>query len=295
MKAFVFPGQGAQFSGMGKDLFDASEIAQKRFRQADDILGFSISSTMFSGSDEDLKQTSVTQPAIFLHSVILAELMGERFAPNVAAGHSLGEFSALVAAGALQFEDGLKLVSERAQAMQEACNAAPSTMAAVLGMEDEKVEEICANTPGVVVAANYNCPGQLVISGEVEAIHAACAALTEAGARRALVLPVGGAFHSPLMESARERLSAAIAKAPFTSPRCPIVQNVTALPVEDPAEIRTNLIAQLTAPVKWTQSMGKMIEMGAQEAIEIGPGKVLQGLFKKVDRAFPVSSGGIEL
>lgn len=295
MKAFVFPGQGAQFSGMGRDLFDASEIAQERFRQADDILGFSISSTMFSGSDEDLKQTSVTQPAIFLHSVILAELMGERFAPDMAAGHSLGEFSALVAAGALQFEDGLKLVSERAQAMQDACNAAPSAMAAVLGMEDEQVEEICANTPGVVVAANYNCPGQLVISGEVEAIHAACAALTEAGARRALVLPVGGAFHSPLMESARERLSAAIAQAPFTSPRCPIVQNVTALPVEDPAEIRTNLIAQLTAPVKWTQSMGKMIEMGAQEAIEIGPGKVLQGLFKKVDRAFPVSSGGIEL
>ncbi len=295
MKAFVFPGQGAQFSGMGKDLFDASEIAQKRFRQADDILGFSISSTMFSGSDEDLKQTSVTQPAIFLHSVILAELMGERFAPDMAAGHSLGEFSALVAAGALQFEDGLKLVSERAQAMQDACNANPSTMAAVLGMEDEKVEEICANTPGVVVAANYNCPGQLVISGEIDAIHAACASLTEAGARRALVLPVGGAFHSPLMESARERLSAAIAQAPFERPRCPIVQNVTAMPVEDPAEIRANLIAQLTAPVKWTQSMGKMIEMGAQEAIEIGPGKVLQGLFKKVDRAFPVSSGGIEV
>lgn len=295
MKAFVFPGQGAQFSGMGKDLFDASEIAQKRFRQADDILGFSISSTMFSGSDEDLKQTSVTQPAIFLHSVILAELMGERFAPDMAAGHSLGEFSALVAAGALQFEDGLKLVSERAQAMQDACNANPSTMAAVLGMEDEKVEEICANTPGVVVAANYNCPGQLVISGEIDAIHAACASLTEAGARRALVLPVGGAFHSPLMESARERLSAAIAQAPFERPRCPIVQNVTAMPVEDPAEIRANLIAQLTAPVKWTQSMGKMIEMGAQEAIEIGPGKVLQGLFKKVDRAFPVSSGEIEV
>ncbi len=295
MKAFVFPGQGAQFSGMGKDLFDASEIAQKRFRQADDILGFSISSTMFSGSDEDLKQTSVTQPAIFLHSVILAELMEERFAPDMAAGHSLGEFSALVAAGALQFEDGLKLVSERAQAMQDACNANPSTMAAVLGMEDEKVEEICANTPGVVVAANYNCPGQLVISGEIDAIHAACASLTEAGARRALVLPVGGAFHSPLMESARERLSAAIAQAPFERPRCPIVQNVTAMPVEDPAEIRANLIAQLTAPVKWTQSMGKMIEMGAQEAIEIGPGKVLQGLFKKVDRAFPVSSGGIEV
>ena len=295
MKAFVFPGQGAQFSGMGKDLFDASEIAQERFRQADDILGFSISSTMFSGSDEDLKQTSVTQPAIFLHSVILAELMGERFAPDMAAGHSLGEFSALVAAGALQFEDGLKLVSERAQAMQDACNANPSTMAAVLGMEDEKVEEICANTPGVVVAANYNCPGQLVISGEIDAIHAACASLTEAGARRALVLPVGGAFHSPLMESARERLSAAIAQAPFERPRCPIVQNVTAMPVEDPAEIRANLIAQLTAPVKWTQSMGKMIEMGAQEAIEIGPGKVLQGLFKKVDRAFPVSSGGIEV
>ena len=294
MKAYVFPGQGAQFSGMGKDLYDASESAQKRFKQADDILGFSISETMFSGSDEDLKQTSVTQPAIFLHSVILAEMLGNRFAPDMVAGHSLGEFSALVAAGALQFEDGLRLVSERAQAMQDACNAAPSTMAAVLGMEDEKVVEICNNTAGIVVAANYNCPGQLVISGETDAVHAACAALTEAGARRALVLPVGGAFHSPLMESARERLSTAIAAAPFKAPSCPIVQNVTARPVEDPAEIRTNLIAQLTAPVKWTQSMAQMIEMGASEAIEVGPGKVLQGLFKKVDRAFPVSGASVE-
>jgi [acyl-carrier-protein] S-malonyltransferase len=295
MKAYVFPGQGAQFSGMGKDLFEASEAAQKRFHQADEILGFSISQTMFSGSDEDLKQTSVTQPAIFLHSVILAEMLGDGFAPDMVAGHSLGEFSALVAAGALQFEDGLKLVSERALAMQDACNANPSTMAAVLGMEDARVEEICANTPGIVVAANYNCPGQLVISGEIDAIHAACAALTEAGARRALVLPVGGAFHSPLMESARERLSSAIAAAPFQAPRCPIIQNVSASPVNDPTEIRTNLIAQLTAPVKWTQSMSKMIEMGAAEAIEVGPGKVLQGLFKKVDRGFAVSSASMEV
>ena len=295
MKAYVFPGQGAQFSGMGKDLFEASEAAQKRFHQADEILGFSISQTMFSGSDADLKQTSVTQPAIFLHSVILAEMLGDGFAPDMVAGHSLGEFSALVAAGALQFEDGLKLVSERALAMQDACNANPSTMAAVLGMEDARVEEICANTPGIVVAANYNCPGQLVISGEIDAIHAACAALTEAGARRALVLPVGGAFHSPLMESARERLSSAIAAAPFQAPRCPIIQNVSASPVNDPTEIRANLIAQLTAPVKWTQSMSKMIEMGAAEAIEVGPGKVLQGLFKKVDRGFAVSSASMEV
>ena len=294
MKAYVFPGQGAQFSGMGKDLFEASEEAQKRFHQADEILGFSISETMFLGSDEDLKQTSVTQPAIFLHSVILAEMLGDSFTPNMVAGHSLGEFSALVAAGALQFEDGLKLVSERALAMQDACNANPSTMAAVLGMEDERVEEICSNTTGVVVAANYNCPGQLVISGEIDAVNAACAALTEAGARRALVLPVGGAFHSPLMESARERLSTAIAAAPIQVPRCPIIQNVTALPVTDALEIRKNLIAQLTAPVKWTQSMSKMIEMGAEQAIEVGLGKVLQGLFKKVDRAFSVSGASIE-
>jgi [acyl-carrier-protein] S-malonyltransferase len=294
MKAYVFPGQGAQFSGMGKDLFEASKSAQKRFHQADEVLGISISQIMFSGSDEDLKQTSVTQPAIFLHSVILAEMLGDGFTPDMVAGHSLGEFSALVAAGALQFEDGLKLVSERALAMQDACNANPSTMAAVLGMEDQRVEEICANTTGIVVAANYNCPGQLVISGEIGAVHAACATLTEAGARRALVLPVGGAFHSPLMESARERLSTAIATAPFQAPRCPIIQNVSALPVMDPSEIRKNLIAQLTAPVKWTQSMSKMIEMGAEQAIEVGPGKVLQGLFKKVDRAFSVSGASIE-
>lgn len=294
MKAYVFPGQGAQFSGMGKDLYDASAAAQMRFKQADDILGFPISSTMFSGTDEDLKQTSVTQPAIFLHSVILAEYLGTSFKPDMVAGHSLGEFSALVAAGALKFEDGLKLVSERAKAMQDACNAAPSTMAAVLGLEDAKVEDICSKTEGIVVAANYNCPGQLVISGEIDAINAACSALTEAGARRALVLPVGGAFHSPLMESARERLSTAIAAAPFQAPRCPVVQNVIAQPVKDPDEIRSNLIAQLTAPVRWTQSMEKMIEMGAKEAIEIGPGKVLQGLFKKVDRVFPVSGASID-
>jgi [acyl-carrier-protein] S-malonyltransferase len=294
MKAYVFPGQGAQFSGMGKDLFDASEVAQKRFKQADEILGFSVSDTMFSGSDEDLKETSVTQPAIFLHSVILAEILGDNFAPDMVAGHSLGEFSALVAAGSLKFEDGLRLVSERAQAMQAACDAAPSTMAAVLGLADELVEEICSKTEGIVVAANYNCPGQLVISGENAAVHAACAALTEAGARRALVLPVGGAFHSPLMESARARLSSAIAAAPFEAPRCPVIQNAITQPVVDPNEIRINLIAQLTAPVRWTQSMQKMIEMGAQEAIEVGPGKVLQGLFKKVDRAFPVSGASVE-
>ena len=289
MKAYVFPGQGAQFSGMGNDLFEASASAKARFAQADEILGFSISTTMFEGSDADLKETSVTQPAIFLHSVILAELLGEQFQPEVVAGHSLGEFSALVAAGAMRFEDGLRLVSERAQAMQAACDSTPSTMAAVLGLDDEVVERICLDTEGIVVAANYNCPGQLVISGEITAVEKACAALTEAGARRALMLPVGGAFHSPLMEPARERLAQAIANTEIQTPRCPIVQNVNAHPESDPERIKANLIAQLTAPVRWTQSMHTMIEMGATEAIEVGPGKVLQGLFKKVDRGFVVS------
>ena len=281
MKAYVFPGQGAQFSGMGNDLFEASTTARARFAQADEILGFSISTTMFEGSDADLKETSVTQPAIFLHSVILAELLGEQFQPEVVAGHSLGEFSALVAAGAMRFEDGLRLVSERAQAMQAACDSTPSTMAAVLGLDDEVVERICLDTEGIVVAANYNCPGQLVISGEITAVEKACAALTEAGARRALMLPVGGAFHSPLMEPARERLAQAIANTEIQTPRCPIVQNVNAHPESDPERIKANLIAQLTAPVRWTQSMHTMIEMGATEAIEVGPGKVLQGLVKK--------------
>lgn len=290
MKAYVFPGQGAQFSGMGNDLFEASASAKARFAQADEILGFSISTTMFEGSDADLKETSVTQPAIFLHSVILAELLGEQFQPEVVAGHSLGEFSALVAAGAMRFEDGLRLVSERAQAMQAACDSTPSTMAAVLGLDDEVVERICLDTEGIVVAANYNCPGQLVISGEITAVEKACAALTEAGARRALMLPVGGAFHSPLMEPARERLAQAIANTEIQTPRCPIVQNVNAHPESDPERIKANLIAQLTAPVRWTQSMHTMIEMGATEAIEVGPGKVLQGLFKKVDRGFIVSA-----
>ena len=290
MKAYVFPGQGAQFSGMGNDLFEASATARARFAQADEILGFSISTTMFEGSDADLKETSVTQPAIFLHSVILAELLGEQFQPEVVAGHSLGEFSALVAAGAMQFEYGLRLVSERAQAMQAACDSTPSTMAAVLGLDDEVVERICLDTEGIVVAANYNCPGQLVISGEITAVEKACAALTEAGARRALMLPVGGAFHSPLMEPARERLAQAIANTEIQTPRCPIVQNVNAHPESDPERIKANLSAQLTAPVRWTQSMHTMIEMGATEAIEVGPGKVLQGLFKKVDRGFIVSA-----
>ena len=291
-RAYVFPGQAAQFSGMGKELFKTSKEARARFEEADEVLGFALSKIMFEGTADELKATRVTQPAVFLHSMA-AVAAAEAFTPDMTAGHSLGELSALVAAGSLNFSNGLRLVSKRAEAMQKACEAEPSTMAAVLGLADEKVEEICDHTEGVVVAANYNCPGQLVISGEVPAIEAACAALTEAGARRALVLPVGGAFHSPLMESARERLAAAIAAAPFQSPRCPVVQNVNASPETDPEVIRENLIAQLTAPVRWTQSMHKMIELGATEAIEVGPGKVLQGLFKKVDRAFAVS--GAEL
>ena len=295
MKAFVFPGQGAQFSGMGKDLHDASQDARMRFDQANDILGFDIASIMFEGTAEELKQTKVTQPAIFLHSVILAECLGDAFQPDMVAGHSLGEFSALVAAGALGFKDGLSLVSARANAMQKACELQPSTMAAVLGLENNVVEDICGNTDGVVVAANYNCPGQLVISGEVPAVEAACHALTEAGARRALMLPVGGAFHSPLMEPAREELATAIAQADIQSPRCPIYQNVSAEPTSDPQLIRQQLVAQLTAPVRWTQTMEAMIADGAKEVTEVGPGKVLQGLFKKVDRAFPTASAGLEM
>lgn len=293
MKAYVFPGQGAQFPGMGKDLFDASEHARIRFRSANEILGFDIAQTMFTGTEDELKQTRVTQPAIFLHSVILAEMLGESFDPGVVAGHSLGEFSALVAAGGLSFEDGLKLVAERASAMQAACEATPSTMAAVLGLEDELVERICEETDGVVVAANYNCPGQLVISGSVPSVEAACEALAAAGARRALLLPVGGAFHSPLMEPARERLAKAIETTPFQKPRCPIVQNVNAQASTDPSIIKSNLIAQLTGAVRWTQSMHTMMDMGITEVIEVGPGKVLQGLFKKVDRSFPTASAEI--
>lgn len=283
MKAYIFPGQGAQFSGMGKDLYEAFPLAQRLFEQANDILGFSITDIMFEGAAEDLKQTKVTQPAIFLHSVILSKVLGDAFQPDMVAGHSLGEFSALVANGALSFEDGLVLVSKRAAAMQKACELRPSTMAAVLGLEDAKVESICSEIPGVVVPANYNCPGQLVISGEIEAVNLACDTLKEAGARRALVLPVGGAFHSPLMQPAREELAAAIEETKFSNPVCPVYQNVTTTGVTDTEEIKNNLIAQLTAPVKWTQSIRQMIADGASEFIEVGPGKVLQGLVRKVD------------
>lgn len=284
MKAYVFPGQGAQFSGMGKDLYDNVPMAKELFDKADEILGFSITEIMFHGTDEQLKQTKVTQPAIFLHSVILAKSLGADFQPDMVAGHSLGEFSALVAAGALGFEDGLRLVSKRATAMQKACEQNPSTMAAVLGLADETVENLCAEIDGVVVAANYNCPGQLVISGSNEAIDAACAKATEAGAKRALKLNVGGAFHSPLMEPARVELEAAIAAAPFQRPICPVYQNVDAKPYTDPEKIKANLIAQLTAPVRWTQIVQHMIADGADEFIELGPGAVLQGLIKKVSR-----------
>lgn len=293
MKAYVFPGQGAQFSGMGKDLYEASDIAKDLFRRANEILGFDIQQIMFEGTDEELKQTKVTQPAIFLHSTILAACLGDAFQPDMVAGHSLGEISALVANKTLSFEDGLRLVSKRAMAMQEACEREPSTMAAILGLEDNVVEEICAAIDGVVVPANYNCPGQLVISGSVPAVEAACAKLTEAGAKRAMILQVGGAFHSPLMEPAREELAAAIEATTFSQPTCPVYQNVTASAVTDPAEIKKNLVAQLTAPVRWTQTMNQMIADGCAEVIEVGPGKVLQGLFKKVDRAFPTSSAEI--
>lgn len=293
MKAFVFPGQGAQYPGMGKDLFDTSDIAKKRFEEANEILGFNISDIMFNGTPEDLKQTKVTQPAIFLHSTILAEVLGDQINPDMVAGHSLGEFSAMVVAGGISFADGLKLVSVRANAMQEACEATPSTMAAVLGLENNVVEDVCANTDGVVVAANYNCPGQLVISGEIPAVEAACSALSEAGARRALMLPVGGAFHSPLMEPAREKLASAIEATAINELRCPIFQNVSAQAETDIDTIRKNLVSQLTAPVRWTQSMEAMIDYGATSVTEVGPGKVLQGLFKKVNRAFPTSSAGL--
>lgn len=293
MKAYVFPGQGAQFSGMGKDLYDNSELARELFHKANEVLGFEITKIMFEGTEEELKQTKVTQPAIFLHSTILAACLGDAFQPDMVAGHSLGELSALVANGTLKFEDGLKLVYQRALAMQKACEAQPSTMAAILGLEDEVVEQVCAKVDGVVVAANYNCPGQLVISGAIPAVEEACAKLTEAGAKRALILPVGGAFHSPLMEPAREELAAAIEATHFSTPTCPVYQNVTASAVSDPEAIKKNLVVQLTAPVKWTQTMIQMIADGATEVIEVGPGKVLQGLFKKVDRAFPVSSAEI--
>ena len=293
MKAYVFPGQGAQFSGMGKDLYDQSELARELFHKANEIVGFDITKIMFEGTDEELKETKVTQPAIFIHSTILAACLGDSFAPDMVAGHSLGEFSALVANKTLNFEDGLRLVYKRALAMQKACEIQPSTMAAILGLEDAIVEEICAKIEGVVVAANYNCPGQLVISGAIPAVEKACEALTEAGAKRALLLQVGGAFHSPLMEPAREELAAAIEATTFNKPTCPVYQNVTAKGTTDPAEIQRNLVAQLTAPVRWTQIMQQMIADGASEVIEVGPGKVLQGLFKKVDRAFPCSSAEI--
>jgi len=294
MNAYIFPGQGAQFSGMGLDLYENSTLAQELFEKANTILGFHITDVMFEGSAEDLKETKVTQPAIFLHSVILAKTLGDSFKPEMVAGHSLGEFSALVAAGALTFEDGLRLVSQRAQAMQKACELQPSTMAAVLGLDDNIVENVCANTEGVVVAANYNCPGQLVISGEVEAINKACEALKEAGARRALVLPVGGAFHSPLMEPAREELAAAIENTTFSKPNCPIYQNVTATAITDENEIKANLISQLTAPVRWTQSVQQMIADGATHFTEVGPGKVLQGLVKKINRESETASATFE-
>lgn len=287
MKALVFPGQGAQFVGMGKDLYDNNPVARQMFDKANEILGFNITDIMFNGSEEDLRQTKVTQPAVFLHSVVLAATGDEQ--ADMTAGHSLGEFSALVAAGALSFEDGLRLVSARARAMQKACEANPSTMAAIIALPDEKVEEVCASIPSVVVAANYNCPGQIVISGEVEAINAACEALKAAGAKRALPLKVGGAFHSPLMEPARVELAEAIEKTEFKTPRVPVYQNVDAKPHTEPKEIKANLVAQLTAPVRWTKSVQNMIADGATEFVELGPGKVLQGLVSKINREVAVS------
>ncbi|MFG4002610.1 ACP S-malonyltransferase [Flavobacterium aquidurense] len=284
MKAYVFPGQGAQFTGMGKDLYETSALAAALFEKANEILGFRITDIMFEGTAEELKETKVTQPAVFLHSVILAKTLGEDFKPEMVAGHSLGEFSALVANGTLSFEDGLKLVSQRALAMQKACEITPSTMAAVLGLADNIVEEVCASIDGVVVAANYNCPGQLVISGETTAVEKACEAMKAAGAKRALILPVGGAFHSPMMEPAREELAAAIEATTFSTPICPVYQNVTANAVSDANEIKKNLIIQLTAPVKWTQSVQQMIADGATLFTEVGPGKVLAGLINKIDK-----------
>lgn len=289
MKAFVFPGQGAQFVGMGKDMYDNNPVAREMFEKANEILGFRITDLMFNGTDEDLRQTKVTQPAIFLHSVILAKTLENEIKPDMAAGHSLGEFSALVAAGALSFEDGLRLVSARAQAMQKACELKPSTMAAIIALSDEKVDEICSSVDGVVVCANYNCPGQLVISGEIEAVNEACEKAKAAGAKRALPLKVGGAFHSPCMEPARAELAAAIEATPFHAPICPVYQNVDAKPHADPAEIKANLVAQLTAPVRWTKTVENMIADGATEFIEIGPGKVLQGLIVKINKEAVVS------
>lgn len=294
MKAYIFPGQGAQFTGMGLDLYEKSPLAQEYFEKANDILGFSITDIMFEGTAEQLKETKVTQPAVFLHSVILAKVLGDAFQPQMVAGHSLGELSALVANGVLSFEDGLKLVSKRALAMQKACEIQPSTMAAVLGLDDNIVEDTCAEIDGVVVAANYNCPGQLVISGEVDAVKKACEVLTEKGARRALLLPVGGAFHSPLMEPAREELAAAIKATTFSEPICPVYQNVVAKAVTNPNEIKENLIAQLTGPVKWTQCIQAMIADGGTEFIEVGPGNVLQGLVRKIDRSVAASGATLE-
>jgi len=293
MKAYVFPGQGAQFPGMGKDLYENSTIAKELFESANQILGFNITKTMFEGTAEELKQTEVTQPAIFLHSVILSKAIGNDFKPDMVAGHSLGEFSALVANGALSFEDGLKLVHQRALAMQQACEAQESTMAAVLGLDDHVVEEVCEQTSGIVVAANYNCPGQLVISGEVDAVKNACETLKERGAKRALLLPVGGAFHSPLMAPARASLAEAIESTSFSNPICPVYQNVNAQSVTDPSVIKVNLVEQLTSAVRWTQTMQNMINDGMTSYTEVGPGKVLQGLIKKIDRRFPTESASI--
>tara|TARA_B100000035_G_scaffold109674_1_gene93086 strand:- start:342 stop:1229 length:888 start_codon:yes stop_codon:yes gene_type:complete len=294
MKAYIFPGQGAQFPGMGKDLFDKSDKAKALFKSANKILGFDITKIMFEGDPEDLKQTKVTQPAIFLHSVILAKCLSNKFNPDMVAGHSLGEFSALVANNTLNFESGLKLVAQRAVAMQKACEISEGTMAAVLGLENKIVESTCKEINGVVVAANYNCPGQLVVSGEIEPIHKACELMKDKGARRALVLPVGGAFHSPLMEPAREELANAIENTKFNSPSCPIYQNVSAIAVSDVNTIKKNLIAQLTAPVKWTQSIESMIKDGATDFIEVGPGNVLQGLVRKINREKSTSSAKFE-
>jgi [acyl-carrier-protein] S-malonyltransferase len=294
MRAYVFPGQGAQYPGMGKDLYSNYPAAKELFDLADQVLGFSLSSIMFEGTAEELKETKVTQPAIFTMSVIMAKLLGNDFKPDLVAGHSLGEFSALTAAGALSFEDALTLVSKRAMAMQKACETTPSTMAAILGLSDQQVEDICVSVDGIVVAANYNCPGQLVISGELTAVEKSCEKATQSGARRAIILPVGGAFHSPLMEPAREELAAAISATVFKTPICPVVQNSVAKAVQNPEEIKQNLIDQLTAPVRWTQSVQEMITLGATDYIECGPGKTLQGLIKKIDRSTTVSGINFE-
>ena len=291
MRAYIFPGQGSQFPGMGKNLFESSTLAKERFIQANEILGFDITKTMFGDDSEALKETRVTQPAIFLHSTILSEVMSNRIQPEMVSGHSLGEFSALVASGVLSFKDGLSLVKERAMAMQSACDQFPGTMAAILGLEDKVVESVCKDTTGVVIAANYNCPGQIVISGSRKAIDNACISLKEAGAKRALVLPVGGAFHSPLMEPAKERLASVIENTIFEQPKCAVYQNVCATGVIDANELKANLIAQLTAPVLWTQTIKKMISDGATHFTEIGPGNVLQGLIKKIDRNIETESG----